>query len=312
MSKNKFEISIVCSLYNEEAVLPEFYKRVTTVMQKDNIDYQIIFVDDGSFDQSYELLKKFKKDHSERIKIIKFARNFGHQRAITAGIKNANGQAVVVLDCDLQDPPEMILTFIKKWREGNEIVYGVRTERQGETFFKKFTAKVFYKLIRLATHIDIPENVGDFYLLDKRVVTILNQMGEQHRFVRGMIAWVGFKRIGINYIRQARLAGKTKYSFWKMVKFAFDAATSFSFLPLRVISFIGFGISFCSFLGLSLIVYLKIFTDTTITGWSSLMVVILFIGGIQLLAMGLIGEYIARIGDDVKKRPLYVIHECLD
>ena len=272
----------------------------------------MIFVDDGSADRTHELLCRCKERSPGAVKVIRLARNFGHQLAITAGLRAARGAAVVVTDGDLQDPPEVILEFIQKWKEGYQIVYGVRSERQGERFLKKFTASLFYKLMRAMTTIDLPENAGDFYLLDRKVVDVLNAMEERHRFIRGLIVWVGFKRVGVLYRREQRFAGCTKFGLWRMVKFSFDAATSFSFAPLRAIVFLGCLISLGSFLGIMVILYLKFFTDKTIVGWTSLMVVVLFMGGIQLLAIGLIGEYIARIADDVKRRPLYIIKEFLD
>ena len=312
MPKGVCEISLVCPVFNEEEVIEEFFHKVSSVLDKASLNYEIIFIDDGSRDRSFELLKKCFPKSSSKVKILRFSRNFGHQLAITAGLKVACGKAVVVMDSDLQDPPEIVLKFIEKWQAGYDIVYGIRSQRKGESFFKKFTAVLFYRLIRMATSIDIPENVGDFYLLDRKVVEVLNQMEERHRFLRGMVAWVGFKKIGIEYIREPRFAGKTKFGLWKMVKFSFDAATSFSFLPLRIIAITGTLISGMAFLGILVIIYQKLFTDTTITGWSSLMVLGLFMGGIQLLAIGLIGEYIARIGDDVKRRPLYIIKEFIE
>lgn len=310
--KPDYGISIVVPVFNEELGIEEFILQLDTALTSNNVDYEVIFVDDGSRDRSFELLQGIKRKKPQRVKILRLARNFGHQLAITAGMRVARGKAVVVMDADLQDHPRIILDFMKYWRDGYEIVYGERIERKGETFFKKVTATLFYKLLRAATKIDIPENVGDFYLLDRKVVDVLNQMEERHRFMRGMVAWVGFKRVGVKYVREARFAGTTKYSFWRMVKFAFDAATSFSFAPLRAISLLGFIISILALLSILLIIYMKLFTDKTVTGWSSLMAVVLFIGGIQLLAIGVIGEYIARIGDDVKNRPLYTVKEFLE
>lgn len=311
MAKRDCDISVVSPVYNEEEVIEVFYARLCEALEGGHIDYEIVFVDDGSHDRSFALLKEIQAKNPRRVKVLQLARNFGHQLAMTAGIRASSGKAVVVTDCDLQDPPEVILKFIDKWREGHDIVYGVRTERKGETFFKKFTAHLFYKFIRAATHIDIPENVGDFYLLDRKIVEILNSMEERHRFMRGIIAWVGFKRSGVDYVREPRYAGKTKYGLWRMIKFSFDAATSFSFMPLRVIALIGFLISLLSFFGIVWAVYIRLFTDATIVGWASIMVAVLFIGGIQLLAIGVIGEYVARIGDDVKRRPLYTVKEIL-
>ena len=306
-----YDISIVTPVYNEEEAVVPFCEALVKVLKQSRLTYEIIFIDDGSRDNSYEVLKGCRARNAS-VKLLRLGRNFGHQLAITAGMRAARGRAVVVMDSDGQDPPSAILDFIEYWQQGFDIVYGVRTERKGETFFKKFTASLFYKLLRLSTTIDIPENVGDFYLLDRKVVEILNSMDERHRFMRGLVAWVGFKRKPIGYVREPRRQGQTKFGFWKMLKFSFDAATTFSFAPLRAISFFGFVISGFAFLGILITVYQKLFTNYTITGWTSLMVVVLFIGGIQLLAIGIIGEYIARIGDDVKERPLYTVKEFLE
>jgi len=306
------KISIVSPVFNEEEVIETFFENMISSLEKHGIDFEMIFVDDGSQDRSFEILKTCQQKAAGRVKILRLSRNFGHQLAITAGMEKACGGAVIVMDCDLQDPPDVALSFIEKWRQGYEVVCGVRTDRKGETLFKKLTAGLFYKFMRWATRIDIPENVGDFYLLDRKVVSVLKQMDERHRFIRGMVAWAGFKRVGIPYVREARCAGRSKFGLWKMIKFAFDAATSFSFLPLRFISFAGMVISFLAFLGILVTIYLRVFTDVTITGWTSLMVTVLFIGGIQLLALGLIGEYLARIGDDVKRRPLYAVAQVLE
>ncbi len=311
MEQQAIELSVVSPAFNEEAVIARFCERVAQVLDQSGLRYEIILVDDGSRDRTFELMREAHLKDPERIKAVRLARNFGHQLAITAGLRQAKGQAVAVMDCDLQDPPEVILQFVEKWREGFDIVYGVRTERKGETAFKLLTAKLFYKWIRWATKIEIAENVGDFYLLDRKVVGVLGTMEERHRFIRGLVAWVGFRRTGVGYVREARAAGTTKFGLWNMVKFSVDAATSFSFLPLRFISICGIVISGIAFLGILISVYLRLFTSVTITGWTSLMVIVLFMGGIQMLALGVMGEYLARIGDDVKHRPLYTVSEVL-
>jgi len=311
MTQSHCEISVVAPVYNEEGGITKFCDAVTAVLAPTNLDYEIVLVDDGSRDNSFLEMQAARKNNP-RIRIVRFARNFGHQLAITAGMRQAAGRAVVVMDCDLQDSPSLIVQFIAKWREGFEIVYGVRKERKGETWFKKMSAYVLYRLLRASTNIDIPKDAGDFYLLDRKVVNVLSEINERHRFMRGLLAWVGFKRTGVEYVREARCTGVTKYGFWKMLKFSLDAATSFSFVPLRAISCVGVFISLLSFLGIAVTIYLKFFTNYAITGWASLMVSVLFIGGIQLIAIGIIGEYLARIGDDVKKRPLYVIAEVLE
>ncbi len=311
MNHSCCEISVVAPVYNEAGGIIKFCEALVSVMEQAKLDYEIVLVDDGSRDNSFVEMLALRAQNS-RIRIVRLARNFGHQLAITAGMRLARGRCVVVMDCDLQDSPTFILQFVEKWREGYEIVHGVRKERKGETWFKKTSAFLFYRLLRVSTNVDIPKDAGDFYLLDRKVVDVLNQMNERHRFMRGLLSWVGFKRIGVEYVRQPRHSGVTKYSLWKMLKFSLDAATSFSFLPLRVISFIGVLISFLSFVGIAGIIFVKLFTHYTITGWSSMMIAVLFIGGIQLIAIGIIGEYLARIGDDVKARPLYVITEILE
>ncbi len=310
--QNVYDISVIVPIFNEEENILELYAQLEAVLLKAKKKFEIIFVNDGSTDTSTVVLQRLHTEHKGVVKVINFSRNFGHQLALTAGLEYSQAKAAVIIDADLQDPPEVIAGFIKKWEEGYEIVYGVRTERKGETFFKKFTAKVFYKFLRSMTAIDIPENVGDFYLLDRKIIDILNSLKERHRFIRGLIAWVGYKRVGIEYVRNPRAHGTTKYSLWKMIKFSFDAITSFSFTPLRFISCVGATFSIVAFLAVLVIIFEKIFTDYTIVGWSSLMVVVLFIGGLQLMALGIIGEYIARIGDDVRSRPLYSVNEFLD
>ena len=308
---NPVEFSVVTPVFNEEEVVGTFYDVLKNVLERQGLSYEVIFVDDGSRDHTFLILAKIKEAAQGRVRVIRLARNFGHQLAITAGLQEARGKAVVVMDSDLQDPPAMLPEFLKRWREGHEVVYGKRLERKGETWFKKWTAHLFYRMIRSVTHIDIPADVGDFYLLDRKVVDLLNAMQERHRFLRGLIAWVGFKRYAVDYVREQRYAGKTKFGLWKMIRFSFDAITAFSFAPLRMVSVVGFVISFLAFLGILGVAYMKIFHNT-VWGWASLMVAVLFIGGIQLLAIGIIGEYVARIGDDVKKRPLYTVQERLD
>lgn len=306
------ELSVVTPVFNEEEVVAEFFHRVSEVLKHLEISsYEVVFVDDGSTDGTFALLEKLYQSHPEYVRVVRLARNFGHQVAITAGMRTAKGKAVVIMDCDLQDPPEMIKEFVRYWKEGHDVVYGVRTRRNKERWFKKATAAVFYRMIRRATNIDIPADVGDFYLLDRKVLDVFDKLREQHRFIRGLVAWTGFRRKGVEYVREGRYAGKTKFGFWRMLKFSFDAITAFSFMPLRMISLMGMVVSFFAFLMILWTVYLRLFTNETIVGWSSLMTVILFLGGIQLLSVGVIGEYIARIGDDVKRRPLYTIQNIL-
>lgn len=307
---NEIIYSVIVPIFNEEEVLSEAYKRLTAVMQKSDGNYEIIFVNDGSKDNSFEILKDLcQKD--KRVKIIKFSRNFGHQTAITAGTDYAQGKAVIIIDADLQDPPEVIPKLIEKWKEGYEVVYGERQKRKGESFFKLFTASVFYRIIRKISQINVPANVGDFRLIDRKVADILKKIKEKNRFIRGLVSWVGFKQTGVLYERERRFAGKTKYPIRKMLKFAFDAITSFSFFPLYIATYLGFFIAFICFIYIFFIFYLVMFTDKVVPGWSSLMVAILFLGGIQLIAIGIVGEYIGRIGEEVKNRPLYIIEEII-
>ncbi len=312
MNRSDPTLSVVVPVFNEQVLIREFYHRAQAVLDQTGLAYELIFVDDGSTDDSFVILNALHNQAPRRVKVVQLTRNFGHQIAITAGQRNARGQAVVVLDCDLQDPPELIAQFLEKWNEGFDIVYGVRAQRRGETIFKRFTAKIFYKILRMFAFVDIPENAGDFYLLDRKVVDELNRMDECHRFLRGMVAWTGFKRFGVVYDRDARCAGQTKFSFWTMLKFSVDAITSFSFMPLRFISLFGAVISLLAFLGIIIVMVIKISNHAALIGWASLMVTILFIGGIQIFAMGVIGEYLARIGDDVKKRPLYTVQQIVE
>jgi len=312
-TKNKgIDISVIIPTFNEEDNIPEVFVQVEEVLRKTGKTFEIIFVNDGSTDQSFLRLMKLHQEYPEVVRVINFPRNFGHQLALSAGLNYCHGKAAVVMDADLQDPPSLIDAFISKWEKGADIVYGVRIDREGETFFKKFTANLFYKLLRSVTAIDIPANVGDFYLLDRKVIDVLNKLKERHRFIRGLIAWTGFKRVGVEYVRKPRLSGTTKYSLWKMIKFSIDAMTSFSFAPLRFVSWLGAFFAAGAFFYILIVIYQKLFTNTTIVGWSSLMAVILFLGGVQLLAVGIIGEYVARIGDDVKSRPLYTVKEILE
>lgn len=305
MAPASFSVSIIIPVYNEEETLTELYKRLIPVCNGVSKKYEVIFINDGSSDGSLRILRSFRKKN-RNVKIINFSRNFGHQAAITAGIDYANGDAAIIMDADLQDPPELIPKFIEKWQEGYAVVYGQRIGRKGEGLFKKFTAKFFYKLLKAFTRYPIPENVGDFRLMDKKVILALRELREYHRFVRGLVSWIGFRQGAVAFIRDPRFAGKTKYPFKKMFSFAIDAITSFSILPLRIATFLGFGMVLVSliFVGYTILVF---FLGRTIPGWTSLALVGLFFGGIQLFIIGIIGEYIGRIYEEVKKRPHYII-----
>jgi dolichol-phosphate mannosyltransferase len=302
-------LSVIVPLYNEELVIRHMHEALTAALARNQLDYEIILVNDGSRDGTLAIAKELCwKD--PRLKLVSFSRNFGHQIAITAGIDKAAGQAVVIIDADLQDPPEVILEMIEKWREGYQVVYGVRKERKGESFFKLATAALFYRILRMMTPVDIPADTGDFRLMDRQVVEQLKRMRERSRFVRGMVSWVGFKQGKVEYTRESRLLGETKYPFKKMVRFAIDGMLSFSQLPLRVSSGIGLA---CSFLAFVFMIYgfvvKYIYPETAIQGWASIFVASLFLGGIQLMSIGILGEYIGRMYDEIKGRPLYIIED---
>jgi dolichol-phosphate mannosyltransferase len=302
--------SVVVPVYNEQEVLTEFYKRIASVMDKLREPCEIIFVNDGSNDGSLELMNTFHSQDS-RVKIINFSRNFGHQAAITAGLDYASGEAVITIDADLQDPPEVIPSLIDKWKEGFDVAYGVREKRVGESFFKLATASIFYRFLGKITDTDIPPDTGDFRLMSRKVVESLKNIREKNRFVRGLVSWVGFPQIGVNYKREKRFAGRTKYPLRKMLKFAIDGISSFSFFPLRIASYGGFLVSGVGLIYALYVICIKLFTNRAVPGWASLMVAILFLGGVQLIAIGIIGEYIARIGEETKQRPLYIVKEII-
>lgn len=303
---NKQLLSIVVPVLNESEVIQTFYGRLRDVLEAlPSFDSEVIFVDDGSRDDSYRKLVALA-DADPRIKAIKFSRNFGHQIAITAGIDLARGDAVVVIDADLQDPPELIGSFIEKWKQGYEVVYGCREHREGESRMKKWTASLFYRTLRALIKIDIPVDVGDFRLMSRTAADYLRKFKERDRFIRGLVSWVGFRQTGVTYARDKRWAGKTKYPYRKMIKFAIDGITSFSSLPLRLASWFGFIVSVLAFLYLAS-VFVQKALGNTIQGWATIMVGMLLLGGVQLICLGIIGEYIGRIFNETKQRPLYVI-----
>lgn len=301
-------LSIVVPVYNEQDVLDAFYGRVKNVVNSlEKYEHELIFVDDGSEDKTYEKLQELA-DRDNSIRVLKFSRNFGHQVAITAGIKEAKGEAVVVIDADLQDPPEVITKFVEKWQDGFDVVYGVRERRQGESKAKLITASTFYRLLKMITRIDIPVDVGDFRLMSRRAVEQFNSLRERDRFVRGLVSWIGFKQTGVMYARDSRYAGETKFPYRKMFKFAFDGITSFSNVPLKVATWLGYLTSLLAFLyGVS--VFIQKLAGITVQGWATIMFGMLFLGGVQLICLGIIGEYIARIFNEIKHRPLYILEE---
>jgi len=308
MNSDRTVYSVIVPLYNEEAVVQDSYKRIREVMDTTGESYEIIFINDGSKDSTYQKVREIlKKD--KNVKLISFSRNFGHQSAITAGMDYCTGQAVIVIDADLQDPPEVMLKMIEKWKEGYEVVYGKRIKRKGETLFKKATAKIFYRILSKTTDVEIPIDTGDFRLIDRKVCDALKAMPERNRYVRGLISWLGFRQTGVEFVREKRLAGETKYSMKKMFKLAWDGITAFSNAPLKLATYIGVSISAVSFLYLLVVICQKLFTDTTVQGWASLVAISLFFNGVILIVLGIIGEYIRRIYDEAKGRPIYIISE---
>lgn len=302
------KFSIIAPIYNELENLPELYPRIREVMDATGEDWELILVDDGSRDGSTDVIRKLAQT-DPRVRPVIFARNFGHQIAVSAGLDYSRGDAVVIIDADLQDPPEVIHDLIDKWREGYEVVYAVRAEREGEGWFKKTTASLFYRLIYKITDVKIPLDTGDFRLIDRKVVNVMSKMRERHRFLRGMGAWVGFKQIGVEYKRAARFAGETKYPFKKMLKLALNAVTSFSYFPLQLATYLGFISAGLSIIAIPVVVVLRVISAPQLTGQATTLISVLFLGGIQLISIGIIGEYIGRIYDEVKGRPLYIVSE---
>ena len=302
--------SIVAPIYNEFENIPELFKRVSEVMDSTGEPWELVLVDDGCTDGSTDRIRELAiKDG--RVRPVIFARNFGHQIAVTAGMDSARGDAVVIIDADLQDPPEVILELAKKWKDGYEVVYAVRAEREGETKFKIWTASLFYRLIYRITDVKIPLDTGDFRLIDRKVVTVMNGMREKHRFLRGMGAWVGFKQIGVEYKRAARYSGETKYPLKKMLRLAINAITGFSYFPLQLATYFGFLSAGLAILAIPIIVTLRLAGETHFfEGQTTTLVAVLFLGGVQLISLGILGEYIGRIYDEAKGRPLYIVRDA--
>ncbi|MEI9919722.1 MAG: glycosyltransferase family 2 protein [Bacteroidota bacterium] len=302
------DLVVVIPVFNEEHNVIPLYDRLLGVMKSLNKTYRFVFVNDGSRDNTLGKLKEIaSKD--PHVKYIDLSRNFGHQVAVTAGLHFSKGKRVVIIDADLQDPPELIADMEQKMNEGWNVVYARRRQRKGESFFKRITARVFYRLLKSITAVDIPVDTGDFRMMDWKVVEVLNRMPEQHKFIRGMVSWVGFKQTYVEYDRDQRHSGKTGYTFSKMLRFAIDGITGFSNIPLKVATWIGFGISFASFLLIVYTLYARFVSRDYVEGWASIMVSILFIGGIQLICLGLIGEYIIRMDANLRQRPLYIIND---
>ncbi len=301
--------SIVAPVYNEIAILPEFYRRVKEVMDSTGEAWELVLVDDGCTDGSTEKIRELA-EIDKHVRPVIFARNFGHQIAVTAGLDYSRGDAVIVIDADLQDPPEVILKLAEKWREGYEVVYAVRAERAGESWFKKFTAALFYRIIYRITDVEIPLDTGDFRLLDRKVVNVMNSMRERHRFLRGMASWVGFKQIGVDYKRAARHAGETKYPLRKMLRLALNAVTSFSYFPLQVATYVGFAAAGLAILAIPIVIYMRMTGSQAFFGQATTLISVLFLGGVQLISLGVLGEYIGRLYDEAKGRPLYIVSEA--
>ena len=304
------ELSIVIPVFNEEINIHPMNDRLLSSLSDKVGSLEILYVDDGSADSSWEKISELAT-RDPRVRGVRFARNFGHQAALTAGVDVARGQAVVIIDGDMQDPPEVIPEMVDRWREGFEVVYGQRESREGETWFKLATASAFYRILRGITNVDIPVDTGDFRLMGPRAVAAFRAMPERNRFIRGLVSWIGFPQTAVKYQRQARQAGGTKFPVRKMTRFALDGITSFSFFPLRLATWTGFGVSIFAFLYIVVVLILKAIGVSWL-GYTSLMASILFLGGVQLLMIGIMGEYLARIFDEVKRRPLYLVGERTD
>jgi polyisoprenyl-phosphate glycosyltransferase len=300
--------SMVIPVFNEAESIREFHRRMALVAGKVPGGWEFIFVNDGSTDASGELLQELART-DKRVRVVEFVRNFGHQIAVTAGLDRALGRAVIVIDADLQDPPEVVPELIARWRAGFEVVYAVRAEREGETWIKEFTAKLFYRLIFRITDIKIPLDTGDFRLLDGKVVAVMRNMRERHRFLRGMAAWVGFRSVGVPYKRNARFAGKTKYPFSKMMRLALNAITSFSYFPLQLATYLGFLCAIAAAVAIPIVIILRLAGSGAFFGQATTLISVLFLGGVQLICVGILGEYVGRIYDEVKGRPLYITRD---
>ena len=304
-------LSVVVPCYDEEPVIEETHRRLTAALAALDVGaFEMIFVDDGSRDGTTQRLRRLH-ERDPRVRLLRFSRNFGHQVAVTAGLEHADGDVVVLIDADLQDPPEVIGEMLAKWREGFDVAYGVRTDREGESAFKRGTARLFYRVVNSFSETTIPLDVGDFRLMDRRVVLALRAMPERARFVRGMVSWVGYRQVAVPYRRAARFAGETKYPLFKMLGLAIDGLTSFSLVPLRLASWVGFAASALAMIGIVYALTVRLTTKEWVPGWATVFVGALFLGGIQLVALGIIGEYVGRAYLESKRRPLYFLEERL-
>jgi dolichol-phosphate mannosyltransferase len=301
-------ISLVLPVYNEEQSLPEFYRRLKEVLASIDESYEMIFVDDGSTDASLNILRELR-DADDTVKLLSLSRNYGHQVALAAGIDYCRGDAAIVMDTDLQHPPELVPRMLEEWHNGYDVVYSVRTSIEDVSFIKRLTSRAFYGVLSRLTDTDMPMYAPDFKLMDRRVLEGLRSIRERSRFFMGLVSWVGYKQKGVEFAAPKRYAGETKYTLGSLLRFAVDGIVSFSWAPLRLATYFGFLISLASFVYVAYAVAVRLFTDRAVAGWASIIVVVLFLGGIQLITIGIIGEYIGRIYDEVKRRPLYLIRE---
>lgn len=308
-SSDRVELSIVIPCYNEEDNLAVLFQRLQAILDSLNLTYEIVCVNDGSQDDTLAKLVNFHL-HDDAIKVVSLSRNFGKEIALTAGLDYALGKAVIPIDADLQDPPELIADLVKKWQEGYDVVYATRRSRQGESWLKRITATVFYRTLGNLSRVSIPRNTGDFRLLDRRVIEAIKKMPERTRFMKGMFAWVGYNQTSILFDRDPRLMGKTTWNYWKLWNFALDGITSFSMLPLKIWSYLGLAISLISLLYASFLVIRTIILGIDVPGYASIMVAVLFFGGIQLITLGILGEYLGRVYEEVKGRPLYFVRDA--
>jgi glycosyltransferase involved in cell wall biosynthesis len=303
----RYTLSVVVPAYNEEEVLPEFHRRLSAVLVTLQGDFEVVYINDGSRDRTLEVLRSLRAE-DPHVSIVDLSRNFGKEIALTAGIDHATGDAVVVIDADLQDPPELIPELIAQWQAGFDVVFARRTARDGESLFKKATASAFYRLIQRVSRVEIPADTGDFRLLSRRAVDALKQLREQHRFMKGLFAWIGFPQKAVPYRRDPRFAGETKWNYWKLWNFALEGFTSFTIAPLKIATYVGILVALVSFVFAAWIVYKTIVFGDPVRGYPSLIVVVLFLGGVQLLSIGVMGEYLGRLFDESKRRPLYFLN----
>lgn len=304
-------ISVVAPAYNEQEVLGEFHQRVTDVLTKLGCEYEIVLVNDGSRDNTLALMHALR-ERDAHVSVVDLSRNFGKEIALSAGLDHTKGDVVVILDSDLQDPPELIPEMLASWRQGYDVVYGVRTQRDGETWFKKLTAKYFYRLIKKVSRVDIPKDTGDFRLMTRRAVDAVSKLREEHRFMKGLFAWIGFPSTPIFYRRDPRAAGTTSWNYWNLWNFALEGITSFTVAPLKVATYVGLGVATLALLYAAFVVWKAVMFSDPVQGYPSLMAAMLFLGGVQLISIGLLGEYVGRIFNEVKQRPLYLVNRLLD